>query len=403
MYKQLQITPDLLWVGALDTKLRVFDIIMETQFGTSYNSYILKGSDGIAVFETVKDKFFDEYIEKIKKEIDPETIKYIIVNHTEPDHAGSVAKLLDYAKDAVVLGSTQAIKFLSQIVNAPFKSSVVKDGDTISIGNKTVRFITAPFLHWPDTIYSYIEEDKALITCDSFGAHYCNELVIKSKLPAEKEEEYLSAYKYYFDMIMGPFKPSVLSALEKIKELELNYVCPGHGMVLDQENIETYMALYRKWAAPNKREVSSIVIGYVSAYGYTKMLAEQIKQGIESIPKHADVLIYDLGETDLKEVLAEVGQCTGLLVGSPTLVGDTLPQIWQLLSSLNPIIHKGIKASCFGSYGWSGEAIKNIHQRLTQLRFPIPVEPFSVLFKPSDEELKKAFDFGADFASKVLE
>ena len=402
MYKQFNITSDLFWVGELDPTLRVFDIIMETKFGTSYNSYVLKGSEGSAVFETVKDKFFDDYLEKLKAVISPETIHYIIVDHTEPDHAGSVAKLLAYAKDATVVGSAQAIKFLSQIVNKPFKSQVVKDGDTLSLGNKTIRFISAPFLHWPDTIYSYIEEDKVLITCDSFGAHYCDERVLKSSLPSEKDEEYLSAYKYYFDMIMGPFKPSVLTALEKIKNLELSFICPGHGMVLDASNMQKYIGLYKEWATPHKRTVPSIVIAYVSAYGYTEMLAKQIKKGIESASNNVDILFYDLGNSDLSEVLSEISQCTGLLVGSPTIVGDTLPQIWQLLSSLNPIIHKGIKASCFGSYGWSGEAVKNMQQRLTQLRFPMPVEPLSVLFKPSDEELQKAFAFGADFASKVL-
>ncbi|MDF2614983.1 MAG: beta-lactamase domain protein [Clostridia bacterium] len=402
MYKQLNITSDLFWVGALDPNLRVFDIIMETQFGTSYNSYVLKGSEGLAVFETVKDKFFDDYLEKLKVIADPAEINYIIVNHTEPDHAGSVAKLLSYAKDATVLGSAQAIKFLGNIVNAPFKSQVVKDGDSVSLGNKTIRFISAPFLHWPDTIYSYIEEDKALITCDSFGAHYSDERVLKSALPADKDEDYLSAYKYYFDMIMGPFKPSVLSALGKIKPLALDYICPGHGMVLDASNMDKYIALYQEWASPYKRPTPSIVIAYVSAYGYTEMLANQIKKGIESASKNVDILVYDLGSSDINAVLHEIGECTGLLLGSPTIVGDTLPQIWQILSSLNPIIHKGIKASCFGSYGWSGEAVKNIHQRLTQLRFPIPVEPLSILFKPSEEDLQKALEFGRDFAAKVL-
>lgn len=402
MDKQLNITSDLFWVGALDPHLRVFDIIMETQFGTSYNSYVLKGSEGTALFETVKDKFFDDYLEKIKSLVDPTTISYIIVDHTEPDHAGSVAKLLAYAKDATVLGSAQAIKFLGQIVNTPFKSQIVKDGDSVSLGNKTIRFISAPFLHWPDTIYSYIEEDKVLITCDSFGAHYCDEKVLKSSLSASKEEEYITAYKYYFDMIMGPFKPSVLNALDKIKDLDLEYICPGHGMVLDTSNMHKYIEFYREWAAPHKRPIPSIVITYVSAYGYTEILAREIKSGIESASLDMDILFYDLGNTDLDTVLSEISQCTGLLVGSPTIVGDTLPQIWQLLSSLNPIIHKGIKASCFGSYGWSGEAVKNIHQRFTQLRFPIPVEPLSILFKPSEEDLQKAFEFGAAFAAKVL-
>lgn len=402
MDKHLKIHSDLYWVGALDPKLRVFDIIMETEFGTTYNSYVLKTDEGFILFETVKDKFFDQYLEKLQAIIDVSNIKYIVVNHTEPDHAGSVAKLLDYATEATVIGSAQAIKFLNQIVNAPFKSQVAKDNDTLCLGNKTLRFINAPFLHWPDTMYTYIVEDKTLITCDSFGAHYCDERILKSALPAELESDFLSSYKYYFDMIMGPFKPSVLSALDKIKDLELDYICPGHGMVLEKSNMDKYIELYRTWAAPIKRDKPSIVIGYVSSYGYTEQLAYQIKSAIESTTHEVDVLFYDLSTVDLKVVLDEIALCKGFLLGSPTIVADTLPQMWQLLSSLNPYIHKGIKASCFGSYGWSGEGVKNIHQRLSQLRLSLAIEPLSVVFKPSEDELKKAFDFGIEFANKVL-
>lgn len=402
MDKTLEITSDFFWTGALDPDLKVFDIVMETEFGTTYNSYILKGSEGIAVFETVKDKFFDEYLEKLRSIIDPESITYIIVNHTEPDHAGSVAKLLSYAKNATVAGSAQALKFLDQIINSPFKSQIVKESDTLSLGNKTLRFISTPFLHWPDTMYTYIEEDKILVTCDSFGAHYCDASILKSTLPPDKEDDFLRAYKYYFNMIMGPFKPSILSALDKIKNLELNYICPGHGMVLEAVNMQKYIDLYRTWATPFNRPIPSIVIGYVSAYGYTEMLAYKIKEGIESATNPVDVLLYNLQEADLKTVLGEIATCSGLLLGSPTIVADTLPQIWQVLSSLNPYIHKGLKAGCFGSYGWSGEAIKNIHQRLTQLRLNIPVDPLKVTFKPSESDLEEAFQFGAEFASKIF-
>ena len=174
----LNVTPDFYWLGALDPTLRTFDIVMETKFGTTYNSYLLKGSDGIALFETVKDKCFDGYLEKLKKIVALEDIKYIIVDHTEPDHAGSVAKLLPHTPNATVVGSLLAIKFISEIINAPFKSLVVRDGDTLSLGNKTIRFISVPQLHWPDTMYSYVEEDGLLITCDSFGAHYSDERIL---------------------------------------------------------------------------------------------------------------------------------------------------------------------------------------------------------------------------------
>ena len=403
MCKTISINPDLTWVGALDPNLRIFDIIMETKFGTTYNSYVLKGTDGVAIFETVKEKFFDEHLEKIKSVVKPEDITYIVVNHTEPDHAGSVGKLLEFAPNATVVGSSLAIRYMGQIMNKPFKNKVVKDGETISLGNKTIKFLSVPQLHLTDTMYSYVIEDETLITCDSFGAHYSDERIIKSKLEAEKEADYIEAYNYYFSMIMGPFKPYVLKALDKIKDLSIKFICPGHGMVLDGANIEKYMELYKEWSQPVKRETPSIVIPYVSAYGYTAELAEKVKAGIEALEENVDVLMYDLVYADINEVIAEINKCSGLLIGSPTLLADTLPPIWTILGSLNPVIHRGLHASCFGSYGWSGDALKNIEQRFNQLKFNIPVAPLGVMFRPSEDELEKAFAFGHDFAKETLQ
>ena len=402
MSNTFKITEDLFWVGALDPNLKIFDIIMETKFGTSYNSYLLRGSEGIALFETVKEKFFDEHLEKIRSVINLEDINYVVVNHTEPDHAGSVEKILEYAPNATVVGSNLAIKYLTEIINKPFKNKVVKDGETLSLGNKTLKFISAPQLHWPDTMYTYVIEDETLITCDSFGAHYCDERVLKSAIEDSKEDDYIEAYNYYFIMIMGPFKPFVLKALDKIKDLDLKFICPGHGLVLDNNNIEKYMNLYKEWCQSVKRKKQSIVIPYVSAYGYTEEIAQEIKKGIESSNFDVDILMYNLVTADMNEVLSEINQCSGLLLGSPTLLSDTLPQIWTILTSLNPVIHKGLSASCFGSYGWSGEALKNINERYKQLKLNVVSEPLGIIFKPSENNLKDAYNFGLDFAKKVL-
>ena len=402
MSNTFKITEDLFWVGALDPNLKIFDIIMETKFGTSYNSYLIRGSEGIALFETVKEKFFDEHLEKIRSVINLEDINYVVVNHTEPDHAGSVEKILEYAPNATVVGSNLAIKYLTEIINKPFKNKVVKDGETLSLGNKTLKFISAPQLHWPDTMYTYVIEDETLITCDSFGAHYCDERVLKSAIEDSKEDDYIEAYNYYFRMIMGPFKPFVLKALDKIKDLDLKFICPGHGLVLDNNNIEKYMNLYKEWCQSVKRKKQSIVIPYVSAYGYTEEIAQEIKKGIESSNFDVDILMYNLVTADMNEVLSEINQCSGLLLGSPTLLSDTLPQIWTILTSLNPVIHKGLSASCFGSYGWSGEALKNINERYKQLKLNVVSEPLGIIFKPSENNLKDAYNFGLDFAKKVL-
>ena len=186
--KHLEVKNNIYWVGALDPNLRVFDIIMYTPYGTTYNSYVVKGSNKTAVFETVKAQFFDQYLERLNSlGVNPSEIDYIVVDHTEPDHAGSVSKLLKLAPNAKVVGSKIAIDFLKDIVNEDFEHIVVNHGDTLSLGNKTLEFISAPFLHWPDSMYTYIPEDKALITCDSFGSHYSCEEVFNDLVPKEEK------------------------------------------------------------------------------------------------------------------------------------------------------------------------------------------------------------------------
>lgn len=396
----LSITPDFYWVGALDPNLRTFDIIMETEFGTSYNAYLLKGSEGIALFESVKDKFFDCYLEKIQSIVSLQDIKYIIVDHTEPDHAGSVAKLLEIAPHITVVGSLLAIKYISAMINAPFKSLIVKDGDSISLGNKTIRFLSVPQLHWPDTMYSYVEEDRLLITCDSFGAHYSDERIFRSELEPEKEADYLSAYEYYYNMIMGPFKPYVLNALSKIKDLSIDFICPGHGMILDRSNMQTYLDLYETWSQPVAQE-KSIVIAYVSAYGYTKKLAETLEKDILSAGYAGNVHLCNLETEKIDSVMDKIATAEGLLLGTPTILAEALPPIWQVLSSLNPVMHRHITMGSFGSYGWSGEGPVHIKERMKQLKCPVPLEPLRVVFKPSSEDLEAVKDFSIKFVEAL--
>jgi flavorubredoxin len=384
------------WVGALDYDIRLFDVVMYTDYGTTYNSYLVKGSEKTALFETVKDKFFDEFLQKLNEVSSPEEIDYIVVNHTEPDHVGSVSKLLEMNPDITVIGSGTAIKFLKDITNKDFKSIIAKEGTTLELGDKTVKFIMAPFLHWPDTMYSYIEQDTMLITCDSFGCHYCDDKIFNDKI----DNDFIDSYKYYFDVIMGPFKPHVIQALNKISDLDIDIICPGHGPIL-RKDLEKYINLYRQWATKEKRESKSVVIAYVSAYGYTKKIAEKIAEGI-TVVGGIDVILYDLVEVQQDTVMEEIDMAKGILLGSPTIVSDALPPIWNILTSLNSVIHKGKLAGAFGSYGWSGEAVPNIEGRLKQLRLKIPVEGLRIKFNPSDDELQDAFEYGEKFGEAIL-
>jgi flavorubredoxin len=397
--KSLKIKDDFIWIGALDPDLRIFDIVMYTEFGSSYNSYLLKGTEKTVLFETVKVKFWDEYLEKLSEYTDPTKIDYIVVNHTEPDHTGSLGYLLDLAPNAKVVGSAAALKFLGGIMNKPFESITVKDGASLDLGNKTLQFISAPFLHWPDSIYTYVQEDGILFTCDSFGTHYCHEDIMLSNMT--DKTDYLGSLKYYFDVIMGPYRKHLLTAHKKIKDLPINIIAPGHGPVVDDEP-QKIIDQYMEWAAecnPNTKQ--TVVIPYVSAYGFTQEMATLIKEGIESVGD-IDVSLYDMVHEDHQMVMDQIYWADAVLLGSPTLVSDVLPPIMNILTSMNPVIHAGKLVSGFGSYGWSGEAVPNIMGRLKQLRLKIFEEGIKINFKPSEEEKKLVLSFGQRFGEKLL-
>ncbi|MDA3847832.1 MAG: FprA family A-type flavoprotein [Vallitaleaceae bacterium] len=393
MKKYTEITKDISWVGALDYDIEVFDIVMKTQYGTSYNSYLVKGSEKTALFETVKVQFFDEFLERIEGLTTVDQIDYIVVDHTEPDHAGSIAKMITMNPDITLVGSATALKYLENIINGPFNSIAVKEYDTLDLGGKTIEFISAPNLHWPDTIFSYIKEDKILITCDAFGCHYADKRIFNDLM----DDDFMDAYKYYFDSIMSPFKKFVNKAVLKVDHLEIDMICPGHGPAL-RTDIQKYIEKYREWSIIPE-EGNYVVMPYVSAYGYTKKLAEKIAEAVRDAG--FEVKMFDLVDADPEEVITELNGAKAILVGSPTILSDTLPPIWHMLTELNPIIHKGKIAGAFGSYGWSGEAVSNIEDRLKQLRFKIPVKGYRAKFNPSEVDLDGAYEFGKAFADAL--
>ncbi len=394
-YKKLN--DSLYWVGVLDKDLRVFDIIMYTEFGTTYNSYVLKGSKKTALFESAKAKFFDDYIETVKQITPIEDIEYVIVDHTEPDHAGSIEKLIEINPSIKVVGSATAISFLQHIVNGDFYSIVVDEGDEISLGDKTIRFHSVPSLHWPDTIYSYIVEDEVLVTCDSFGSHYAHEGILRSTVT--DYEGYMRATKYYFDNILGPFKqPHMANALRLVREdIKPVMICPGHGPVLDSY-LEDIYEKYQEWCGETfENKVKKVVIPYVSAYGYTAELAEKIAEGIKA-SGNFEVKMFDL-VTDSKEtVLGEIAVADGILFGTPTILQEALNPIWDLTINMYPPVHSGKYAAAFGSYGWSGEGVLHITERLKQIGLKV-MDGFRVRLKPSERDLIDAYDFGCGFAN----
>lgn len=388
-------------MGVLDPDLRIFDIIMEAEFGTTYNSYILVGSEKTALLETAKARYFDDYIASVENVKALSEIDYIIVNHTEPDHAGSLERIVTLNPDITIVGSQVAITFLKHIMNCEFKSIIVKEKDTLSLGSKTLEFMILPNLHWPDTMYTYVREDGILFTCDSFGAHYSYDGVKRSALTGKDEEDYKRSLRQYFNDIIYPFRaPFMTNALKRIEGLTINMICTGHGPVLDNK-IDEVISLYTEWSyTDNPNRKKTVIIPYVSAYGYTKELAELIKNGIIA-GGDIDVRCYDMVESDYAHVMKEIEYADGLLFGTPTILGEALKPIWDLVISMYCPIHRGKIASAFGSYGWSGEGVGNIIERLKQVKLTVP-DGFKVRFKPNEQEKKAAFDYGYNFGRMVL-
>ncbi len=396
----IEVTADVKWIGILDYDITTFDIVMTTGYGTTYNSFYINAQKK-AIVEVAKEKFSDTYFKKLRAVTNPEEIEYIILDHTEPDHSGSLRLLLDLAPSATVVGSGSAIRFLEDIVNMPFKSLTVKDGDTLDLGNKTLKFISAPNLHWPDSIYTYLIEDKVLFTCDSFGAHYCSD-----KMFSEFNEVYKSTFKYYFDVILRPFSRFMLNAIERIKPLEIDYICPGHGPV-HRENINTAISLSEEYATEyikltKDRDHRNILIAYVSAYGYTKEAAGFISDGIvESGELTTEIL--DIENISPEELESRLIAADGLLIGSPTINQNTLLPVYRLFSVVNPLRDKSKLGGAFGSFGWSGEAPKIILENLRMLKFKIFEETATFKFSPDGTKKEYLQEFGRKFSRKFIE
>ena len=392
----IPVTGDVHWIGVLDHDIVTFDIVMETKYGTTYNSYFIDAGKKTIV-ETVKDGFYDLYLSKIKQLTDPSQIEYIVVNHTEPDHSGSLRHLLRLAPQATVVGSGNAIRFLQDITGLEFRSLQVKDGDTLDLGNKTLRFIGAPNLHWPDTMFTYLEEDQLLFTCDSFGAHFCNE-----KMFDDAVGNFDESFKYYFDVILKPFSRFMLKAIEKIRPLPVRVICPGHGPIL-RSHWRKYVDLSAGWAAEYLKQTETeewrVLIAYVSAYGYTAAMAQAIAAGLKK-SGGIEVELADIEMMSAVEMERLVIRSNAILVGSPTINQNTLMPVYKLFSVMNPLRDKGKVASSFGSYGWSGEAVKIIDQILRNLKLDV-MDGVAFKFHPGEAQTRELENFGMQFASQL--
>ncbi|MEL4105577.1 FprA family A-type flavoprotein [Oscillospiraceae bacterium WX1] len=388
-------------VGVLNPALRVFDVVMKTEYGTSYNAYLLKGEKNVLI-DTVHARHFEEYIENVKSLVDLKSLDYIILNHNEPDHSGSLERLIKIAPQIQILTSPAGKIYLPFITNDPMiNMRAVRDGETLDIGGgKTLQFIHAPFLHWPDSMFTWFEQDQIAFTCDFLGTHFCEPTM--SDALVQYKQAYYQTFKSYFDAIFGPFKSYVQKGLDKLKALDVKFVCPSHGPVLRRGVfLEEAMLAYDDWSTPKRHEHPVIPIFYCSAYGCTGRLAVKIAEGINHVLPAATVSMYDLVHVSPCSLCETINEADAFCIGSPTINKNALPPVWELIHMLEGTNCKGRRAALFGSYGWSGEALPLLSTHLKSLNVDVFEDGCRCRFVPSETELQEAYDFGVRFAKSL--
>lgn len=395
----IEVSKNIYFIGSFDSKIRTFDIIMKTANGSSYNAYLIKGSEGVAIFDTVKAEYSEDFFKKVEELCSYDEIKYIVMHHLEPDHSGALKELMSRSKNAKLIISLQAQIIINNLFKEGIEFEVVMDNKIISLGDKTIEFIMTPYLHWPDTMSSYIKEDKILFSGDVFGCHFCDERIFDDMVG-----DFDFAFKYYYDKIMRPFKRFMVSALQKYQKFEIETIAPLHGPII-RSNPKKYISLYEKWTNKDKFTKTEygykmINIFYISSYGNTESIAKEIYKGADSVVG-IRASIYDLASLEIENMIDLLEESDGIIIGSPTINSDAVKPAWDLLSSMAFLEKTGKVGASFGSFGWTGEAPAMLHQRMQSLKFRTPLEPFKIKLSPTESELTDAKLFGIEFAEIV--
>jgi flavorubredoxin/flavin reductase (DIM6/NTAB) family NADH-FMN oxidoreductase RutF len=312
--EKVEIASDTTAIRCLDWDRDRFDIEFGLKNGTTYNSFIIRG-EKTALVDTSHEKFRQQYMDCLTGEIDPKQIDYLIISHTEPDHSGLVKDVLALAPQAIVVGAKVAIQFLENLIHQPFERLVVKNGDKLDLGNgHIIEFVSAPNLHWPDTIFSYDSKTKVMFTCDAFGMHYCSDSTYDDDLAAVEED-----YHFYYECLMAPNARSVLSAMKRMAELgEIGTVATGHGPLL-RYNVVELTGRYKKWSQEQTKAETTVAVFYTSDYGFSDRLSQAIAHGITKTGVAVEMM--DLKIADLQEVRELVGTAAGIVICSPPSTG----------------------------------------------------------------------------------
>ncbi len=386
--KTREIKEDVHWVGAVDWDRRLFDALIPLPDGTSYNAYLVRGSEKISLIDTVDPTMASMLIDNLSH-LDVENIDYIIANHAEQDHSGTLPQILKLYPNAMVVATPKCKNLLMELLLIPeSKILTVEDGKTLSLGDKTLEFIHAPWVHWPETMITYLKEDKILFTCDLFGSHLAT-----SDLYVTDEATVHEAAKRYYAEIMMPFRETIKKNLEKIEDLQINVIAPSHGPIFDKP--EFILEAYRDWVyAPPK---NAVVLPYISMHGSTKKMVEHFVGAL--VERGITVKQFNLAKADIGKLAMALVDAATIVIGSPTVLIGPHPNVVYAVYLANALRPKFKFASVIGSYGWGSRMVERITGMLSNLKvelldsvvakgFP-KEEDFRELDRLADEILEK--------------
>ncbi|HHX64738.1 MAG TPA: MBL fold metallo-hydrolase [Chloroflexi bacterium] len=385
------------WVGVVDWGLKHFHgHELSTHRGSSYNSYLIL-DEKIALVDTVWGPFQDDLIDNIREVIDPARIDIVVANHAESDHSGALAAVLRHAPNATLVTSRRGEESVRGHYHQPWEIKTVRTGDRTSLGQNELVFIEAPMLHWPDSMFTYLTGKNLLMSNDAFGQHYATAFRFNDRV--NQEELYEEALKYYAN-ILTPFSARVTAKIDEVLALGLpvDMIAPSHGVIWRDDPLQIVYK-YKEWAAqvPEKRAV----ILYDTMWEATRRMGEAIGEGFaaEGVPYK----LFHMATTDRNDVLTEVFKAHAVVVGSPTLNGGLLPTITPILEDLKGLAFKNKVGAAFGSYGWSGQAIKRIEEHLTSCGIDVVAEGVRIKWQPTEEDLEQCRDLGRQVAQVMKE
>jgi anaerobic nitric oxide reductase flavorubredoxin len=396
--KAVEIKPDIYWVGAIDWAIRDFHGYV-TPNGTSYNNYLIL-DDQITLLDTVKYDFADVTIDNIKSLVDPARIKNIVINHIENDHVTSIEKIMALTPHATIYITQKGKKGLDRFFDtSKWDIKIVKTGDSLNIGKRTLLFLETPMLHWPDSMMTYVKENKLLISQDGFGQHLASAGRFDDEFISCSSESALEdAVKDYYANILMPFGTLIKSKIAEIQKLglEIDMIAPDHGVIWRQDPAKI-INMYLDMA--NGKADLRIVIIYDTMWHSTEQMTLPLLQGIKD--EGVDVKVVKLRANPISDAVKEFWKARGCLIGSPTLNNSLFPTVAEFLTYLKGLRPKNRIIGAFGSYGWAGGAVRDAYEEFRKMGLEISEPGMQVLYRPSPEDKQRCYEFGADFANKV--